>query len=416
MVRSIFKIVWAERKNNRWILLELILVFSILWFCSDYLLYSFRLYIEPNGYSIDHCYRISFDGNDRSFSTIEESDSLLFTAAIDRISRYPGVLYISASSYYPYSRNGSMLNVGLETATLSRIHTKEVDKDYFNVFNITFQAGNGYDIDNINNQTVVVAPGKGNRLLGIDAEELINLKIVEGNDKNHLRISGVTRRIKLREFTSYEPVIYTSITDLIQKRLGWWSTFCIRVDPKADKQFAERFTEAMKNQLDFGEYYFSNIESFKNIRDRYMSDTGILEQFRIIFIVVIFLLSCIFLGMIGTFWIRVKNCTEEIGIRCAMGSSKIGIKRYFITESLILVLTASIPATIIALNLHYFGIVQSMNIIPSVNRDGNMIEIWQLLGVYLLTLFIISTIVALATWYPAKRAAKIEVAEALHYE
>ena len=418
MIHNIFKIVWTERKNNIWILLELILVFSILWFCSDYLLYSFRLYIEPKGYSINHCYMIEFAEKNGAEDLLEEEMETMLLSIKERINRFPGVEYTTIAINHPYG--GNTISGPFTLGSLNRPNTqhRKVDSDYFNVFGIKLQAGEIFDNNSLtlSEEIIIIAPEGNNKLLGKSVNELINLNFIPEDEKERpIRIIGITEPTKMHEFAPYTPIKYTSLS-MREVYSPEGAHFCIRVDPKADKQFAEQFSEKMRGQLNFDKYHFSAIRSFEEVRDEYMRNNGIQEQFRIIFIVVMFLLSCIFLGMIGTFWIRVKNRTEEIGIRCAMGSSKIGIKRYFITESLILVLISSIPAAIIAFNLYYFSIIQSMNIVPSIEREGNIIEISQLIGIYLLTLFITSAIVTLATWYPAKRAAKIEVAEALHYE
>ena len=418
MAHNIFKIIWTERRSNGWILLELILAFTILWFCSDYLLHSFRLYIEPKGYNIENCYLISFGEREGGESPSREDMEAMILTAKERINRFPGVKYTTTSiDFHPYS--DSWYSDILTIDTISRqVQYRKVDSDYFNVFNIELQAGEIFDSNDpsLFNRTIIVAPEADNRLYGKDINELINFRPISEEDKESpARILGVTKPIKMHEFASYTPVRYIplSMKDIYFFRMV---SFCIRVEPMADKQFSKQFSETMREQLDFGKYYLSSIKSFKEERDKYMRNKGFEEQFTTVFAMIMFLLSCIFLGMIGTFWIRVKNRTEEIGIRCAMGSSKIGIKRYFITESLILVFISSIPAAIIAFNLYYFSIIQSMNIVPSIDREGNITEISQLIGIYLLTLFITSVIVTLATWYPAKRAAKIEVAEALHYE
>ena len=68
----------------------------------------------------------------------------------------------------------------------------------------------------------------------------------------------------------------------------------------------------------------------------------------------LFLLINVFLSIIGTFWLRINRKKEEIGIRMAMGSSRLKIQLYFISESLVLISAALIPALLIVLQVLYF--------------------------------------------------------------
>ncbi len=52
MIKHIFKIIWAQRKSNGWILGELVIVMCALWFMMDKLWVDVRCYNAPMGYDI----------------------------------------------------------------------------------------------------------------------------------------------------------------------------------------------------------------------------------------------------------------------------------------------------------------------------------------------------------------------------
>ncbi len=56
MIHHILKIIWNERRINAWIVLEYVLVFCVLWFCCDFLIFMGKRYFEPTGFHIDHVY------------------------------------------------------------------------------------------------------------------------------------------------------------------------------------------------------------------------------------------------------------------------------------------------------------------------------------------------------------------------
>lgn len=115
MIKHISKIIWTERKINAWILLELILVFCILWFCTDYLYFTTKRYLEPKGFDIEHTYRIGISMKEEGQAISASNDSIKKQEMLndiwtiyDRIKRYPATEYISYSqSAHPYS--GSIL-------------------------------------------------------------------------------------------------------------------------------------------------------------------------------------------------------------------------------------------------------------------------------------------------------------------
>ena len=57
MIKHIFKIIWAQRKSNGWILGELVIVMCALWFMMDKLWVDVRCYNAPMGYDISNTWR-----------------------------------------------------------------------------------------------------------------------------------------------------------------------------------------------------------------------------------------------------------------------------------------------------------------------------------------------------------------------
>ena len=91
----------------------------------------------------------------------------------------------------------------------------------------------------------------------------------------------------------------------------------------------------------------------------------------------------------------------------AIGSSKSGLKSYFVTESLILLLLAVVPSAIITIQMRFFDV----NVLGSWEQK---IIIFILSGVA--TLLILAGMIMLGTWIPVRKASKIQPSEALHYE
>jgi putative ABC transport system permease protein len=120
-----------------------------------------------------------------------------------------------------------------------------------------------------------------------------------------------------------------------------------------------------------------------------------------------FFLLNVFLGVIGTFWLRVKKRKEEIGLRIAVGSSRNMLMRQMLAESLLLMAIAVIPAALVWINIVAVGLMPEDLIDFSARRFAINT---------LLSIGLMSIAVVLATWYPARRAAAMQPAAALHYE
>jgi putative ABC transport system permease protein len=121
----------------------------------------------------------------------------------------------------------------------------------------------------------------------------------------------------------------------------------------------------------------------------------------------VFFLANVFLGILGTFWLRINKRREEIGVRMALGSSRRRLVSQMHIESLVLILIATIPAALVWFNIVIADLL-------SVDRYDVTAARLALNTVFSLGLTVLA--VALATWYPARKAASMPAAEALRYE
>jgi len=195
--------------------------------------------------------------------------------------------------------------------------------------------------------------------------------------------------------------------------------FCVRVKPQADKNFIVTFRKEMGERLKVGPFELVTITPISELRASYFKGTK--DSINAILVVIIFLLINVFLGIVGTFRFRTNARRGEIGLRCAMGSSKNKIRQLLLSETFMILLLASIPATILALNLQMFGIVTKLGvpIIEDTEMFSGAAKQSMLLPnviTYLITFVMMLAIIWLGTWYPAKKAAEIQPAEALHNE
>lgn len=422
MIKQIFKIIWIERKTNAWILLELILVFCILWFCTDYLFFTAKRYFQPQGFDIEHTYNINISAKDEgreilSSGSDEDKNKMLedIWTIYDRIKQYPAIEYVSYSSAaYPYSGSWSSSNIMQDSVEVN-VQIKRITPEFFKVFKINIISGIPFTWENsISGRPVIISADK-NDLFGKQNPE--NVKFInrdKDNKENNDNVIGVANKSKRSEFEEYNAITYYPLKKDNQSTARH-REICVRVKPEADKNFSEQFTKDMRNQLELGHYYLSSVTSIDKDRESYMGWTGYSDNFKSIYSISSFLIINIFLGIVGTFWFRIQSRRSEIGLRIAMGSTKGGVKRMFISETFSLLFLASLVAAIICVNISIGDILKDINL-PVPDRGEEKVEIIQHFINYGITFIFLAAITFIAVWYPASKGAKTQPAAALKDE
>lgn len=417
MIKQILKTIWTERKINAWIMLELILVFCILWFCADYMLYIGKKYIEPKGFDIEHTYKIGIslkaEGNKIvNTGTEEEKGQMLdnLWTIYDRIKQYPAIENVSFSlAAIPYS--GSWASGGFSMDSVIVYHQrKTVSPGFFKVFDIKIIHGESFSPDNIIAENpAMIGPG-ANDMFGPRKPE--NMDYLQYSEENNYKIIGVTNKVKKSEYENYDQIMYFPLKR-DNKNILAYREMCIRVKPDADKNFTEQFKKDMTRQLEVGHYFLSSVTSVEKDRELYLNRNGFSNNFKSIYSVTAFLIINIFLGIIGTFWFRIQSRKNEIGLRIALGASKKNIKQIFIIETLLLLFMASIVSAIICINLSIADILKDIGV-PIIEKEDASIFLQPIN--YIVTFIFLAIIAVTSVWYPASKASKIQPAETLKAE
>ena len=119
-----------------------------------------------------------------------------------------------------------------------------------------------------------------------------------------------------------------------------------------------------------------------------------------------FLLLNIFLGLLGTFWFRTQQRRSEIALHKAHGASDMSVFTRLISEGLLLLLIVTPIALIIDYNL------ASMEL--NSWRNGTTLEWGRLLLCASVSFILIGLMIVVGIGIPARKAMKVQPAEALH--
>lgn len=419
MLRHIFQMIWNQRRSNAWIFFETVLIFSILWFCSDYLFYMGSRYAEPIGFDISHTYKIKMEGKTQAEITVPKEEWMSgydrMTTILERIKRHPAVESVGVSNMAePY---GGSTSAG--TALVENLSDSSVDESAFrsfisagflDVFRLNVQ-GNLANWDNSTpEQAILIGLNKENLFKRYPPDQVKTIKEGSG-EVPVVPVVGVMERTKRNDGMEYGNHIFSPI--IKSSQYASWADISVRVHPDQDKGFAERFMKDMKDQLDIDTHRLAEVQSYKDIRKELLA--RYYGEMNGVYAITGFLLVNIFLGMIGTFWFRTQSRRGEIGLRMALGASKKKVRRMMVFETLLIVFLASVLGTIISLNLAKADILSDLGV-PLIDREDLFVLKAQDVINFALTFGTLALVSVIAVLYPANQAARTQPAETLHDE
>jgi len=421
MIRHIFKTIWNERRQNGWIVLEYILIFVVLWFCSDFLGYVAKRYLEPTGFDMEHVYLIHMGTKPAEEGVPALTEEERFSHAmtlVDRLERYPGVESVSLSqAAIPY---GWWQNYGGYIIDADSVSThfmrRWVTPGFYKVFKIELLSGAPPAWpDPASEKLIVVSSDRSGNLGNRPIADARKLKDGWGDNPSEWQITGTVGRLKKQHLQQLDPSILFSMRKG-DVDIGRDTEITLRVSPEADRDFAERFTADMQERLNIGPYFLSSIRSLSQKRQLEADLTGESSELNGVISIVIFLMINIFLGIMGTFWFRTQARRSQTGLRMALGASRQRVVSQMITETLLLLSLSVLAGLAICLNIANTDLLEKFGM-PEVYYQSGEISIW-LRGLLNFTLSsgFLALISVLAVWYPARQASRTQPAEALRSE
>lgn len=418
MIKHIIKIIWTQRSSNALIWLELLFVSIFLWYIVDYMYVQIRTYFLPLGYDIESVYQVRLDEY--------TSQSLKYTAPenktttsgedlleiVNRIRQYPGVETVSVSKWaYPYNNGNTYGNIRADSITKNYIE-RHVSPGFFSVFGCRTAAGEGPEVLDaaIKDGKMVITAEAEKELFG--GRTALGKNIHFGGDSIPYKVGAVVSTFRYSDFQQPQGGYFLLLSEKELARQTvpiqpYEIEVCIRVEPGTGKDFAERFRKEMASRLQVGNVYLLDVKPFSDQRDTFFAWEGTKSELKNQTAVMVFLLVNIILGIVGTFWVRTASRKGEMGLRVALGDTPLGLQRLLVTEGIVLLVFAAVPAILVSLNLGMLEIVDVEALPFSAGR---------FLVTTLITYLLLTGMIVAGIWYPARNAAKIQPAEALHYE
>lgn len=443
MKRKLLNQIKTEWKSNMWLAVELLIVSVVVWFVTDNLWIKTDLRLRPMGVDTENCFKIDIAYVNFDSPMHEDQDSTDQTgmehilSLYDRLRNHPGVEHVAiAQNGTPYelSFNGNSLITIDSPDTLMTTNNNmfTVSPEYLDVFRIT-----GTDGESTARLKELLA--KGEILLSneMNVVSLTDMKSIDQQDpKAWQRITRKARRDEIVGHTmsfygydadaanfpkmhvgatitpirrmEYEPATGNTIRaiNITNPNTVCSSFFLVRVKPEAFATFRHDILKESDNHFRSGNRFVSNVTAISDIRTSTQSEE--VAAIRNYVVLMVFLLVCIFLGLLGTFWFRTQQRVSEIAIRKVNGATEGDIFRRLISEGLMLLAIVTPLALLIDYGVGYF--------IAEMPYSDYELSPWRFAGSALLTFLLMSAMITLGIWLPASKAMRIDAASALKDE
>ena len=416
MNKKLFTQIKNEWRGNTWLAIELLVVSVVMWFITDMLYVRIATYLEPRGFDISHCYLIEMGMlNEKSpdyvkYSKGDEQKDVL--ELLNRIQHRPDVEAASLSiNSYPYNGSNGTTSMQLQGDSViisNWLIRRFVTPDFVRVFR--YEGANGETPEQL---AQMLEEGKF-----LASENVYNhKKLGNRNLKDYIGkpfyLHGDTTQTYTLG-TALKTVRYDDFQQArnsysMMQKIYWYRSYfelCVRVRPEHDQDFIARLKADSESQYRIGNVFISNIRSFKDIRRSFQQYQY--NEMRNNFTGMAFLLVNIFLGLLGTFWFRTQQRKGEIALHKAHGATNGMVFTRLLSEGWLLLLIVTPIALLIDFNLAHAELNSW--------RNGTTLEWDRLLFCGGISFALIALMIAIGIGIPARKAMKIDPAEALHNE
>lgn len=331
MFKLIFKNLWARRRRNAWIVIELVLITIVAWVVLDPAMVTGYYFTLDPGYDIERLVSIHIAeipeggrGYDAANSG-RENNMENVRRLLDRVrtdSRVEAATIGMSEGFESHNSNvNSFPNVSADGVYF---HVKFLpNTDFFKTFGIKGLDGeifkepavSGNDIIISRSVAQVMHPGVANPV-GHYLNEMTDSTY--NWDRNKL-IAGVVEDALYRSTMGRSPIVYRyekdrKIKDISQVKL------VLRLKSGVNpNRFIEEYSPVIANELKAGNVYAHSPELYTDIRDNMARDSH--NKYVISLALAAFFFVNLCLGIIGTFYLQTRTRSRDTGIMRSFGAT-----------------------------------------------------------------------------------------------
>lgn len=412
MTKKLLVQIKNEWRNNLWLALELLVVSVVMWFVVDYLYCRAATYLEPRGFDTEHCYLIEMGkltekSPDFISNQTDEQEDADILELVERLRRRPEIEAVSLSqNSYPYNGSNSTDQVHYDTLSSPNwTIRRSVTPDFVRVFRYRGARGE-------TSEQLAEILKNSDFLASDNLYQKYDRAMTEFVGKRFKLFGDTTRTYQLGaalQDVRYNDYQQARSSFCFLHKLSWYDVgleLCLRVRDDQDHDFINRLKADSEKQLRIGNIFVSEVRSFKDVRRNFQQAWS--NDIRNNIVGMVFLLLNIFLGLLGTFWFRTQQRRAEIALHKVSGASDRSVFQRLLCEGWLLLLLVTPVALVIDYNL--------ANMELNSWRNGTTLEWDRMLLCAGISFMLIALMIAIGISIPARKAMKVQPAEALHDE
>ena len=430
---------WNQRRQNLWIFIELFIAGVFLWMVTDPIVKLTADRLIPSGSDPQGVYVLKLGKYDASFGTFYDAaqDSAgrmeaNYLSILRAVRTLPEVEAVCVAAMGSYPNSGSWSGMQLFNEDTLMVHVQQYNfvqeegSNLLKTYGMTdVHTGRPVElpVDFARRGKIALSEQAARRLFG--TVDVVGRTVYEDqNLKNAREVAVVFRDYKHYAYQQPYPMIVQAGTELQESPyMGYMYTIVFRLKEGVDADaFEERFRQETAPRLSAGNFFFDSLNAFSEQNRQQALSSGVTNKLRLHYALGGFALLCIFLGMVGTFWIRANARREEVGIMRSLGASRGCIVRRFLTEAAVLVTLAYVLSLFVALNYVLVnGFTEPLQnfvtgrLVPDPMYWQNHIG-GRFLAISLVSYALLMLTALVGTYIPVRRASQVSPVEALRDE
>ncbi len=394
MIRIFFKTIWNNRRRNILVFIELFMISLVLVNITVYLVNMLAILHIKNCYDTHNVILVNISKKNDEDEKITEQSFLNLKKVFSSNSFVESVSISNYANPYNYNIYSTDFKHDSDHFNLA---LRQVDLDYAKVMKITPLKGRWFDETDIGKAVppIIISRDIDEKYFKGDA---LGKRI--GEDKNLYEIVAVVDHFKRSDIE--KPYSFGFMfKDKVNAKSFWETTMLIRTKENKTSDMLAIAESQVYSTLNPENWTIDSLNSLENMRDQQNAQNY--QRNYLTVIIALFIMINVFLGTIGILWYNTNLRIHEIGIKRALGSTGIGIKRLLITENMVI---AGVGLLVVILI-----ILQIPTLINGGPAEPGVLSrsIW----ISAITMIIL---VLLSTWIPASIASKIRPATALKTE
>lgn len=388
MIKHILQLLWNKKRSNGLLMLEIFLSCAVLFAVFSFSIYNLRNFAHPPGFETKDRYALTLEYQGGKDSA---EVALMLEQLNNGLRNLEFVEEVATSSYaWPYS--GSMSRTASEADGITiRSIMAEGDEYFLDVMGLRLLEGRWFNEATPRSATRECVVNKKFMDDYYPGRSMIDSVIAFNGG---VKIVGVIEDYRYRgEFEQPAALMFNYIQPT-SRNLGG---ILLKMKPGTPAQAEEQINKLVAEITKTNNFNIRNLEEMRQRTNR-----SVWIPMIALLGVCGFLCVNVAMGLFGVLWHNIQKRRSEIGLRKAVGASSGSISRQFILETLVLALLSALPCAIFAAQVPLMKIIP---IPPSIFYEA-----------IALSLLTITALVVLCTFVPARKAAMVHAAEALHDE